>query len=159
MMFVGLVTMMLFVLATAAFAATITQTPNFNGATLPKGVPYTINWTSSGVGPGLTLIMRTTTMSAPIVDTPVASGLGQSGSYTVVPDGVVGNTYCFYLVTSDGSLYSDAAYTPWIFTLGPAPVVPSPASSPWSIALAGFAALGLMIAIPPLRRRMSGSKI
>jgi hypothetical protein len=151
--------MMVLGMASAALAATITQTPNFNGATLPKGVPYTINWTGSGIPAGLTLVMRTTTMSAPIVDTPVASGLAQSGSYTVVPDGVVGNTYCFYLVTSDGTLYSDAAYAPWKFTLGPAPVVSTPASSPWSIALAAFGALGLMVAIPALRRRMAGSKV
>jgi hypothetical protein len=157
MVFVGLVMMVVLGMASAAFAATITQTPNFNGATLPKGVPYTINWTSSGVDAGLLLVMRTTTMSAPIVDTPVAVGLDQSGSFTVVPDGVVGSTYCFYLVTSDGTLYSDAAYTPWKFTLGPAPVVSTPAFSPWSIALAMITAIGLIVAVPSAGRRRAGS--
>jgi len=39
------------------------------------------------------------------------------------------------------------------------PVVSTPASSPWSIALAAFAALGLMIAVPSVRRRIASSKI
>jgi hypothetical protein len=137
---------------------TITQTPNFNGLTLPAGSPYTINWTSTGLSSGAQLVLHKTDMPLGVADTVVASSLSQSGTYVVtVPSGPVGSQYCFYLV-SPGSpaIYSNAALTPWSFTIGPAtPVVSTSASSAWSLGLLGV--LGVAIVGIGTRLRMKGS--
>jgi hypothetical protein len=46
----------------------------------------------------------------------------------------------------------------YVYQTPPAPVVSTPASSPWSLALAAVAALGLMVAVPAVRRRFAGTK-
>jgi hypothetical protein len=138
--------------------AAITQTPNFNGQTLPAGSSYTINWTSTGLASGAQLVLHKTDMPLGLDDTVVASSLSQSGSRTVtVPSGPVGTQYCFYLV-SPGSpnIYSNAALTPWSFTIGPpTPVVSTSASSAWSLGLLGI--FGVAVVGIGTRLRMKGT--
>ena len=124
---------------------TITQTPNFNGTTLPAGSPYVIHWTSTGLPGAATLVLHDTDMPLGVNDVVVASGLPQSGSFTAtVPSGPVGSNYCFYLVSNATSpaTYSNAALAPWSFTIGPA-ATNTPASSRWSLALLGLVGLGI----------------
>jgi hypothetical protein len=45
----------------------------------------------------------------------------------------------------------------FVYVLSPA--VSTPASSPWSLAIAAVVALGLMAAVPSVRRRMTGSEV
>jgi hypothetical protein len=118
---VGFVVLFVGVMASTAFAASISQTPNFNGTNIGPGSAYTISWTSTGLGAGETLTLRLTDMPSGLADTTVVAGLPQNGSYTVtLPMGTVGSQYCYYLVSSGspGVTYSDAARTPWSFTLG-----------------------------------------
>jgi hypothetical protein len=117
----GLVVLFVLVMASTALAATITQTPNFNGGNIAASSSYTISWTSAGLGAGETLTLRFTDMPLGVSDVAVVSGLPQNGSYTVTtPAGTLGSLYCYYLVSSGspGVTYSDAALNPWSFTLG-----------------------------------------
>ena len=45
----GLVMMLVLGVASAAFAGTITQSPNYSGQTWAIGSSHTISWTSSGL--------------------------------------------------------------------------------------------------------------
>jgi hypothetical protein len=161
MVFAALVMMMVVGTASAAFAAgSITQLPNFSaGATWAVGSQKTITWTSAGLPLTDTLSLTFQKVDGTLINV-VASGLPQNGSVTVtVPNDIgTGTDYVCYLMSSS-DVYSDAANDMWPLTLTPPPVVSTPASSPWSIALAAFAALGLMAAIPSVRRRIASSEI
>jgi hypothetical protein len=137
-----------------AGAGTITQTPNFNGTTLAAGSAYLIHWTSTGLPGGATIVLHNTDMPLGVNDVVVATGLPQSGSYmATVPSGPVGSKYCFYLLSTATSptTYSNAALTPWSFTIGPGPTN-TPADSPWSLALVALA--GLAVAAFYSRKRV-----
>jgi len=161
MVFSALVMMLVLGVASAAFAGTITQSPNYSGQTWAIGSAHTISWTSSNLTiPGDTLNLVTEPADWSGSPTILMTGLPQNGSVAMtvpatVPTGV---PYMVYLTTASGYEYSDAANVPWPVTFSPA-VVFTPASSPWSLALAAVACLGVMIAVPSVRRRIAGSKI
>jgi hypothetical protein len=152
--FTLLVLAMVLGMATAAFAVpSITQTPNFNDQTWAAGSQKTITWTSAELPPGdtLTLTMQHFVDGAKIKV--LATGLPQNGSITITVPNDIGTGYPYMLfLGSSSEVYSDAVNDPWLFTLDPAPVVATPASSAWSLGLAAFVALGLMVAVPSVRR-------
>jgi hypothetical protein len=157
----GLVVMLLLGVASAAFAGTITQTPNYSGQTWAIGSSHTISWTTSNLTvPGDTLNLVTEAADWSGSPNVLMTGLPQSGNvvWTVPATVPTGVPQMVYLTTASGYEYSDAANIPWPVTFSN-PVVSTTASSPWSLALAVVAALGLMIAVPSARRRMKSSKI
>jgi hypothetical protein len=157
----GLVMMLVLGGASAAFAGTITQSPNYSGQTWAIGSSHTISWTTSNlVVPGDTLNLVTEAADWNGTPNVLMTGLPQNGSvvWTVPATVPTGVPQMVYLTTASGNEYSDAANVPWPVTFSPA-VVSSPASSPWSLALAVVAALGLMIAVPSVRRRVASSRI
>jgi hypothetical protein len=157
----GLVMMLVLGVASAAFAGTITQSPNYSGQTWAIGSSHTISWTSSSLTvPGDTLVLIWEPADWSGAPTVIQSGLPQNGNFvwTVPPTVTTGVPQMVYLTSASGYEYSDAANIPWPVTFSPV-VVSTPASSPWSIALAAVAALGLMIAVPAVRRRIASSKI
>jgi hypothetical protein len=157
----GLVMVLVLGVASAAFAGTITQTPNYSGQTWAVGSSHTISWTTANLTvPGDTLVLIYEPADWSGAPTIIASGLPQSGNFVwTVPASVPkGVPQMVYLTTASGYEYSDAANVPWPVTFSN-PVVSTTASSPWSLALAVVAALGLMIAVPSARRRMKSSKI
>ena len=155
--FVGVVALLVLGVASAAFAGTITQTPNFNGATWAASSAHVISWSSTGLIAGETLELHLA-CDQDTSDIVIASGLPQNGTYTVTVPTTVGNTYCYYLVSSGSpQTYSDANNEAWSFAVGPAPVN-TPASSPWSLALMGFAGLMVAAASLSMQRRTARSR-
>jgi hypothetical protein len=157
----GLVMILVLGMASAAFAGTITQSPNYSGQTWAIGSSHTISWTSSSlVVPGDTLNL--VTESADWLGSPnvLMTGLPQNGSvvWTVPATVPTGVPQMVYLTTASGNEYSDAANIPWPVTFSPAVVVSTPASSPWSLALGAVAGLALIAATPAVRRRFAGIK-
>jgi hypothetical protein len=156
----GLVMILVLGVASAAFAGTITQSPNYSGQTWAIGSSHTISWTTSNLTvPADTLVLITEPADWSGAPTIIQSGLPQNGSvvWTVPATVPTGVPQMVYLTTASGWEYSDAANIPWPVTFSPA-VVSTPASSPWSLALAAVAAFGLMAAVPAVRRRIAGSK-
>lgn len=158
--FAGLVMMLTFGIAAAALAApSITQTPNYSGQTWAVGSTHPISWTSAELAPTDTLSLTIQKLDGSAINV-VAAGLPQNGTYnmTIPADVGVGADYVIYLM-STSDVYSDAVNDPWLLSLSPAPAVSTPASSPWSLALAALAALGLIGAVPVVRRRTGGSEV
>jgi hypothetical protein len=155
---------MVFGTASAAFAFTeFPVTPNFDGVTKQAGSTLTLNWTS---GAGSEPLEVWQTIYTPNPDgtvtqssTQVGSGLPADGSYSVtIPDAAIGKKVGYRIQTASWSWYGSS--TLWEINVVPAaapPVVSTPASSPWSLALAAAAALGLA-AVPAVRRRLTGPK-
>jgi hypothetical protein len=166
----GLVMTMMLGMASVAFAQpSFPVTPNFGGATMQAGATLNLSWTST-LAPGETLMLEQTTYSGPDFltqsSTALASGLPANGSYLVtIPSTAIGLKVNYRLRTANFSSYSDSMFggvnAPWQINVVAAvapPVVSTPASSPWSLALGAVATLGLMAAVPAVRRRFAGPK-
>jgi len=120
-----------------------------NAATLAAspGGPVTFTFSSSPV-------LTADTKYILVADTDSAGGVWSK--FSMEPPVYAGNNYAQWVPSS---------WTPLPDAVAPfevwqsAPVVSTPASSPWSLLLAAVAALGLMVAVPSVRRRTAGSKI
>jgi hypothetical protein len=156
----GCVVALVVAMTSAAFAAGMFPvTPNFDGTTKQAGSTLSINWTST-LAPGETLELWQTIYGPgnAQASTQLANGLPANGSYVVtIPTEAAGKAVGYRLQTATWSSYGSSIMGgvngPWQINVPAAPIANTPASSPWSLVLAGVVALALVGGMTLARRR------